>query len=647
MKLDPSMMSLIFSKQKQAVIESRGTGTDFAEAKANITVNRILDEGRRIAAGVMEVDEITEQEKSQSFNADTSEEGKVTSFILPPRESAGLEDFSISLDESQVAAIDLLSDVQYGCLIGPAGSGKTTVTKYLLSKLIYGDSEKGTVPMNIKQLSGRQGLNIALVAFTGIATQVIKQNMPEWLWSSCKTIHSLLEFAPTSTEITSRDGGVKETKIFMPSRDRLNKLDHDIIMVDEASMVGVELWHQLLDACKPGTRIFLIGDLNQLPPVTSHSMFAYALATYKVAELTKIHRQKEEAANRIVDTAHSVLNGKEFPFDDPATNPNWRVIGFKLDAKPEVAGAQIVGIANKIRTQKVNVSVDPDQALIYDPLRDRIITTGNGYDENKSNSSVQQFPINEALSRLIVPTSDENPRYIIEAAMGQVKKFAVGYRVMATKNEAPDMEERVTNGMTGVIEMIEPNPDWTGNHALFGPENLVSIAKRQQIDRIFNGETGADYSALDSLENLASTDFEFSSGDDKKEREGGGPSSHRVTVRFANGAVRRFSNKAGVDSLQLAYATTCHKCQGSQFDTAIIVVHHVTKGMLSREWLYTAITRAQKRVILLYTDLGVRSAIAKQRIFGRTLEEKIRRYQEMENESLGLLKVRVRLFVEN
>lgn len=643
-KLDPFLMNLLYSKQKQGIIATRSTGSDQLEAKANITVNRILDEGRRIDGGFNEdIDSAESEIDSTSGEGEKSEE-RIASFTLPPREEAGLENPEINLDESQIAAIEKLAPEQYGCLIGPAGSGKTTVTKYLLSKLIYGDSEKGIAATNVRMLPGKQGLNIALVAFTGIATQVIKQNMPEWLWKSCKTIHSLLEFAPTSTEIAMQDGSIKESKIFMPSRDRLNKLQHDIIIIDEASMVGVELWHQLLDACQMGTRIFLIGDLNQLPPVTSHSMFAYALASYPVAELTHIHRQKEEAANRIIDTAHAILNGNEFAFDDPATNPNWRVIGFELSPEPQKAGAQIVGIANKIRSQKVNPTVDPEQPAIYDPLRDRIITTGNGYDENKDNSSVQQFPINEALSRLIVPASDENPRYIIEAAMGQVKKFAVGYRVMATKNEPPSEEDRVTNGMTGVIEMIENNPDWSGNHALFGPEELVAAAKKQQIDRIFNGGGKDDFSALDHLENLANSSFEFSA--EKEKKEGGGPSSHMITVRFANGALRRFSNKAGVDSLQLAYASTCHKCQGSQFDTAIVVVHHVTKGMLSREWLYTAVTRAQKRVIFLYTKFGIRSALAKQRIFGRTLQEKIARYQALEKETLGLLRVSVRLRVE-
>lgn len=646
MPLDPNAFDMLLNQTRRSVVETRDSNSDQREAKANIEVNRILDEGNRLVmVEELKVEEYDESEKEiangTSFQA----------FSLPPQETAGLEDPNIELDESQVAAIDMLIQEQYGCLIGAAGSGKTTVLKYFLAKMIYGDSRFDVSPMKVKMLEGKQGLNIAICAFTGIATQVIKHNMPDWLHPACKTIHSLLEYMPTTSEVTDANGNLKESRVFLPSRTRINKLDHDIIIIDEASMVGLDLWHYLLDACRPGTKIFLVGDLNQLPPVTSHSMFAYALSAWKVAELTHIHRQKEPSANRIVDTAHSILNGKEFHFDDQRVNPDWRVIGFEVDSDPQKAGVQIVAIANQLRTKKVSVSVDPTQPLIYDPYRDRIITAGNGYDENDTRSAVQQSWINDALSQLIEPPSDEHPRFIIDAGMGQIKKFAVGYRVMATKNEPPDVVDRVTNGMVGVIKDISRNPSWSGNHALVGPEHLVKEARKQQIERVFSGlnPTATNkYAELDALETLNADEFDVSGiSDQKQEKEGGGPASHRVIVEFANGATRTFVSKANVQSLQLAYASTCHKCQGSQFDTAIIVCHHIVKGQLSREWLYTAVTRAQKRVIFLYTKFGIRASMAKQKIFGRNLEEKIRRYKALQEEGIGPSRIRVRLSIES
>jgi ATP-dependent exoDNAse (exonuclease V) alpha subunit len=649
MALDPAAFMVNYAKAHQLARLDRQSPSDTLEAKANIIVERILASGTEI------IEEVESLEDPLKEEAKAIKQEVVKSTLIPPREVCGLSDPSITLDPSQEAAINMLVSEQYGCLIGAAGSGKTTVTKYLLEKIVYGDEELGISPRKINMLTGKQGLSIALCAFTGIATQVIKQNMPEWLHPACKTIHSLLEYAPVITEVAKPDGSFKETKIFMPSRHAANKFDYDIIIVDEASMVGVDLWHQILDAARSGTTIILIGDLNQLPPVTSHSMFAHALAAWPVAELTKIHRQKEPAANRIIETAHAVLQGKKFGpewFDDPKTNPNWRVIGFELPADPMKAGANIIAIANQLRTRTVHPSIDPTEPLIYDPYRDRIITAGNGFDENNTASAIQQLWINEALANMIEPPTPDHPRYVIEIDRGGFKRFAVNHRVMATKNEAPDVENRVTNGMVGVITKIERNPAWSGDATMVGPEHLVLEAKKARAERILYGKDDnsgllAEFAAMDFGNlNLSSENLNGDGEDSSDEvREGGGPASHRVEVLFANGASRIFSNKTQVGALQLAYASTCHKCQGSQMDTAIVVVHHIVKGQLSREWLYTAITRAQKRVILLYTDFGMRTAIAKQKIFGVNLAEKVKRYQALQAESLGALKTRVRLYI--
>jgi superfamily I DNA/RNA helicase len=134
-----------------------------------------------------------------------------------------------------------------------------------------------------------------------------------------------------------------------------------------------------------------------------------------------------------------------------------------------------------------------------------------------------------------------------------------------------------------------------------------------------------------SLEDIAS--FELDDSDmerledslaEEETVDESGHASHIITVRYDNGATRVYKSKAQVESVQLAYCSTVAKCQGSQFDTAIIICHHAQKAQLSREWLYTAITRASKRVIVRY-------AISRQRIKGRDLKEKILRYQDLLN----------------
>jgi len=624
--------------QRAAEIETKLNPKE--EAKANALVAQILE-----SAVERKIDSEIEEEHSIESTYEPGIDYKpatqsATRFQLPAESESGLWNPDITLDESQVEAVAALAKVQYGCLIGAAGTGKTTVQKYLIHKLVYGDSA-----VEVKQLSDGQGLNIAMVAFTGMAVQVMKSNLPSWMHQCCKTIHGLLEFAPEQVESTKSG---QMTRIFVPQRHNLRKLDHDIIIIDEASMVGLDLWKQLLAACKRGTRIYMTGDLNQLPPIIGQPIFAYALSHWHVSELTKVHRQKEVGANRIVEVAHQVLNGKQPSFDNQKGNPDWRVIFQELPASPVEANKMILNILNQIRKRQLNPA-DPNSAIIYDPYRDRVMTAGNGFDNNKTSSMVQQAPLNEQLSILIQPPDEAHPRFIIDAGRAQ-KKFAVNLRVMATKNEAPSTLDRVTNGMTGVITDIVRNGHYKGKYDLFGIESEVMAATRARIADLRNPFAGESNPA--SLEELANFSFDsdegeedlsLESGESQEEIEGGGAASHIVHVRFDNGAVRQFASKASVESLQLAYCSTVAKCQGSQFDCAVIICHHAEKAQLSREWLYTAITRATKRVIILGTPYAIRYAISRQKIKGATLADKIERYRAMAQEGLdvGYAKFRV------
>lgn len=664
MPLDSPMLARLREARAKKEL-ARGvviSDSKYKEAAANRMVNRVLAEQSKADSPIhVPMAEPVGFDAESHFDADAliaqfypEDEFEPDSYgLAPPRAESGLVDQSIELDASQKAAIDILTPSQYGCLTGAAGTGKTTIVKYLIEKLIYGDESIGLKPMGVRRLADKQGPSVAIVAYTGIAAQVVKQSMPAWMHDGCKTIHSLLEFMPEYEEYEEVDGTIKKTMLFVPSRDKTRKLDHDLIIIDESSMLGLELWHQILDACKPGTKIIMIGDLNQLTPVAGQSTFAYALAAclrpdsgWDVAELTTIHRQKEAAANRVIEEAHNVLNGRSIKFDDPSKNKNWRVIGYELDMKPGKAGQQVVAICNQLRKHRVDASVDPDTSLIYDPYRDRIMTAGNGFEENDERSAVQQAPINMVLSRLIEPPTTENDMYVIDAGREE-KRFTVGHRIMATVNEAPDVMDRVTNGMTGRIIDIQPNSGWTGDKRFVGPEQVVLKNRSSALDEAHRLLHAMNGGSAEDLAEFKLDSLEVKQSDTKAVREGGGPASHVVTVLFDNGATRELRTKAQVCQLVLAYATTVHKAQGSQCDTAIIVVHHTVRAQLSREWLYTAITRASKRVIILYTETGLRSAIATQRIYGRTVQEKIKRYLEFMTDGRGGINGLVRLRIDD
>ena len=660
------LASLIIKKtnrERVAEIESNTNLTPVEERKVDEIVTRILDDADEIALehshhgeiqGTTEDSASPESGSASGSRADSTQSPAPAAgyFRLPSLEDCGLSNPNIALDESQEAAVRSLANHQYGCLIGAAGTGKTTVQKYLLKELIYGENQV----IHPRRLSGKQGLNIAMVAFTGMAVQVMRSNLPEWLHESCKTIHGLLEFEPEDT-VSEKTG--KNTRMFVPQRNSIRKLDHELIIIDEASMLGLDLWMQLLAALKPGTRIYMTGDLNQLPPIIGQPIFAYALSTWHVCELTKVHRQKEPGANRIVEVAHEVLNGKPTPvFDVLKGNPDWRVIFHELDGQPVKAAQQIINILNQLRQRRIDPN-DPDSTFLYNPHKDRVMTAGNGYEMKNTSEYVQQYPLNDRLSLLIEPPSDEHPRFIIDAGRVQ-RKFSVHNRVMATKNEPPSKTDRVTNGLAGTIVEIARNSRYNGNVFKFGPEHEVEqYIRTQLLAEIGGGETvdpktgmPVNLSALANFEfDVEEDQVETDSEEEEEAEDSSGFASHSVTVQFDNGAIRTFATKTQVESIQLAYCSTVAKCQGSQFDTAIIICHHSVKFQLSREWLYTAITRGVKRVIILGTDQAVRHAISRQKIKGRTLAEKIQRYEELlagnAKTAYGArLKIHVPLFIE-
>lgn len=569
-----------------------------------------------------------------------------------------MEGVNITPDPSQVHAVHTLVHEQYGCLIGAAGTGKTTTTRMLLHVLMNGDAEAGIDPVRISTVnmaeyrkasdvdkadpeyddeSAREAdmaraaetriPAVALCAFTGQATQVLRKNLPVAWRTNAMTIHSLLAFAPA--EYTKADG--TQSMRFEPSYTREFRMPWDIIVVDEASMVNLELWHMLLDAAKPGCRFYFIGDLNQLPPPVGMGILGFALAKWTVCELTVVHRQSDEAANKIIDTAHAILNGRQemIRFDDPKLNPNWRVIGFELKHQAQEAQAQVVAIAANMRGKKVDASVDPAQPDIYDPWRDRIMVPGNGFNPDEPGSALGQYPLNEVLSQIF--TDKSVPRIIIDCQR-TTKKFAVGYRVMATKNEPPDALNRVTNGLTGRITNIYPNPKWLGDRRLVGNETDVAMNRdlmlNAAIARQKMGESAYAEEVLDQEETDQDFDhlIESIASHNGKEEKISGPASHVVCVQFDNGAYRELALNAEVEQLMIAYASTVHKAQGAEMPTAIIVIHHANKFHLNREGLYTAVTRAKERVIILYTQFGLRIALSKQRVSGRDLKEKIANY---------------------
>lgn len=533
-------------------------------------------------------------------------------------------DVEIIPDPSQWNATQQLIRHQFGCLTGAAGTGKTTVERLLVMNIedqleAFDISQYGARAQQDDAAKAPQQMvsAVAFMAFTGKAMQQMKRALPEMYHNRCMTIHLGLGFHPEFEEYEAYDTElqrvvVKMKRKFVPYYNEFNKMPWRTIFLDEASMIPIALWEQFRAALRDDCRVYMIGDINQLPPVHGRSVFGFAMLKWPSFELTQIHRQKGEN-NPIVDNAWRVLRG-ELPEKVPGICDMVR-----LDPKKSKAQNQIVQAA-MLLSKKGEFNPYDREVAIMGP--DGKITrvehsSGDMLIASQNIDVLGQEQLNEKLMTFFnpAPPSDDirsEGRRVIVSAGYEKFPFAVGDKVMATVN---NHEVGITNGMTGRIVHIGPNGKYAGKQtgAHFSDDD---------IDNILNME----------VDIKASTDT--ASADEKDEDFKKRAASHILTVDFGireNGErhVIDFSTTGEVSSLMMAYAATCHKCQGSEFDTIIIVCHSSNHRMLYREWLYTAMTRAAKRYVLMYDDRGLHMALKRQRITGANLREKAQAFNEI------------------
>lgn len=533
---------------------------------------------------------------------------------------------SFQWDDSQLKAIDSILDSQFSCLIGAAGSGKTTVVKEIVSRL---ESLGEIKPLTYERANGltRDTYNVSFVSFTGKAVEQLRKAIPPRLQCCCETIHSLLEYAPEVREnlITREDGSVttKESRVFVPRRTESVKLPQDIIFIDESGMVGIELWNNLwraLDKSKPNLKIVLIGDIYQLPAVIGKSILGFALNSPKwsTSILTKIHRQALD--NPIIANAHRIKSGlfpnKSATAQGTALQPfAMKNIGELTESERKRIREGQLGLGYFAEKNRPHNALKISLAIIkklyekgeYDPRLDQIIVPQNV-------GTLGQEMLNQHLAPLF---NSANQRIPIKASY-ETKFLAVGDKVMFTKN---DYKLGILNGMTGYITRIALNGDYKDYIAL---KQLESTGYKSLDFTVTNESQELAEKALAEIDKFGES---MSDGEMiQAEQE----ASHVVTVRYTPLGSSEESeiavSKVGqIRGMLLAYAITCHKAQGSEYRRVIVIAHSSNGGMLSREWLYTAVTRARENLILLYNELGDKGlarGLRRQVVKGETIEEK-------------------------
>lgn len=489
---------------------------------------------------------------------------------------------TITYNEKQQQAIETASSGQSCVIIGAAGTGKTTIQKGVTAQLLL----NGSVPAlgdSTHKFLRESGAGIAICAYTRRATNNIRRNLSQDLHYNCLTIHKLLEFEPVEIETVDEEGRMKYSRIFEPMRTSENPLPPTlkVIIIEEASMVSVELFKLLLAACPHNPQFIFLGDIEQIPPVFGSAILGYAMLQLPVTELTEVYRQALESP--ILSLAHRILRGEGVEGKEFAA---LHVPGkLKLHAwkKRIESDAATITLANFF-TKALETGV-------YNPEEDGILIPFNkscGTDELNKHIATK-------IARLQF-------KAVFEIIHGWKKSYySIGDKCLYEKEDA-------------LIKNIYPNPKYTG---------IIPRSAKQDMDYWGNGGTVKEHSGETDADDMDSFLSFVQSGGPEDGEGKVRAASHCIELQLLDSERTVTISSAGdVEALILGYAITVHKAQGSEWGKVFLCFHHSHSSMIQRELLYTAVTRAKVELYCICEPDTFVKGIERQRIKGATWQEK-------------------------
>jgi exodeoxyribonuclease V alpha subunit len=399
---------------------------------------------------------------------------------------------------------------------------------------------------------------------------------------NCITIHKLLEYQPVPYEVYDEATCTYRMSMrFEPTRNKMNPLPSSIktIVIDESSMVSVELFTQLSDACPHKPQFIYIGDLQQLPPVFGSAILGFKILECPTTQLDTVYRQALESP--IIALATFIRRGESFPLYKERTTTEHPTQG-KVTIHP---WKKKISSEDALRTAAAFFKAAYDNAQ-YNPEEDQILIPFN-----KACGSIE---LNKHIANHIAKREN---REVYEIIAGYNKHyFSVGDLVLFDKEDARIIDINRNGTYIGKRPQKEsPTLDYWGYNSTHQQE--------KDIDSIDD---------IDHLLTLAASDEEKVN-----------VSSHTITVEMLDsGEEVTLDTSAEVNSLLLAYALTVHKSQGSEWERVFLVFHSSHATMLQRELLYTAVTRAKQELYIICEPDTFQKGVQSQKVKGTTLEEK-------------------------
>lgn len=485
----------------------------------------------------------------------------------------------ISYNAAQQEFIKIASSGKSCILIGAAGTGKTTCMKGVATALV----QSNNLPI-MRESHKHLPVNtpgIVFCAYTRRAAANLRRNLPLDLQANCVTIHKLLEYEPVYNTVFDPDSGKEKTTMtFEPARHEGFPLSSDIkvVIFEESSMIGVELYKQVIAALPHNVQYIFLGDIQQLPPVFGAAILGYKLLELPTVELTEVYRQALESP--IIKLAHRILSGKPiYPeeFDDWETKNKLKIHPWKKKIHEDLA-CMTFG-------KFITVAMDAGQ---YVPEEDIILIPFN-----------KSFGTEETNKIIANHIARKNGRITYEVIAGFNKIYlSVGDKVLVDKEDA-------------VITKIETNPSYSG--ARFqAPSAFLDYWGHNQNPQ--NKTSDSEYSE-DEIDFL----LEAAVTSDERVRQ----ASHKIYLkRYDSSEEFHIETASEINNISLGYALTVHKSQGSEWRKVFLVFHSSHATMTQRELLYTGVTRAKEELYIICEPDTFVKGINSQRIKGNTLEQK-------------------------
>ncbi len=427
--------------------------------------------------------------------------------------------FKIELDELQRNAV--MEAARNGILVltGGPGTGKTTTINAII------------------RFFEAEGMDILLAAPTGRAAK----RMTETTGYEARTIHRLLEISRMSGDLDSK---------LLFERNEANPLETDVIIIDEMSMVDITLMNSLLKAITVGTRLILVGDINQLPSVGPGNVLKDIINShnFNVVKLTKIFRQASESD--IIVNAHKINAGENIKLDNKSKD----FFLLKRD-NTNIIIQNIITLVSKKIPKYVNATAFDIQVLT--PMR-------------KGELGVER--LNQVLQQYLNPQDANKKEKEYHNGI-----FREGDKVMQIKNNYQLAWE--TKSKYGIT-----TESGTG---------------------VFNGDMGI----IKEINLFAEL----------------------VTIEFDEGRNVEYTFSQ-LEELELAYAITIHKSQGSEYPAVIMPLLTGPRMLFNRNLLYTAVTRAKDCVVIVGSDNTVQMMIDNESEQHRysSLSDRIKELQDMQ-----------------